>query len=69
MPLYEYRCTKCGLEFERIVFSTDKQRVTCPQCGASQTKRLLSVFSSGEASGRGPGTLTSSCGSSSGGFS
>ncbi len=33
MPLYPYRCTKCGYKFEKIQrFSAEPEKV-CPQCG------------------------------------
>ena len=34
MPLYEYRCRKCGHTFEKIesVNASDKKK--CPKCGA-----------------------------------
>ncbi len=46
MPLYEYECHKCGEKFEKLIFSTEKDEVKCPKCGSSETKRLLSSFSS-----------------------
>ncbi|MDY6838582.1 MAG: zinc ribbon domain-containing protein [Thermodesulfobacteriota bacterium] len=69
MPLYEFRCSKCGAEFEQIVFCADKEPVTCPTCGASDPERLLSVFSSGRVSGAGATSAASSCAPSGSGFS
>ncbi len=69
MPLYEYRCPKCKLEFERIVFTTDKESVPCPQCHAPNAERLLSVFSAGRTSGQAGSSPGSSCGPSPRGFS
>jgi putative FmdB family regulatory protein len=59
MPIYEYRCQKCGERFEdfRSIHASDDE-VVCPRCGATKPKRLLSAFSSpggGEESG---GNLT-----------
>jgi putative FmdB family regulatory protein len=46
MPIYEYRCTKCGNEFElRRPFSEVQTPALCPQCGASSEK-LISGFGS-----------------------
>jgi len=42
MPIYEYQCKKCHHCFELIVFSGDDEKTTCPECGHSQVKRLLS---------------------------
>jgi putative FmdB family regulatory protein len=33
MPLYEYKCKKCGHHFERIVKFSDKPMKKCPDCG------------------------------------
>lgn len=65
MPIFEFRCDKCGEEFERVVFASDEDQVACPQCGASETKKLMSVFSC-SAVGK---ETAASCGPSSGGFS
>lgn len=42
MPLYEYRCLKCGKRFERIQRFSDPPRSTCPQCGG-YAERLISA--------------------------
>ncbi|MGH7703888.1 MAG: FmdB family zinc ribbon protein [Gemmatimonadales bacterium] len=41
MPIYEYRCTGCGADFELLVRSGT--RVTCPTCRTSKVERLLSA--------------------------
>ena len=33
MPLYPYRCTKCGYQFEKIQNFTDQAEKECPECG------------------------------------
>lgn len=33
MPLYEYRCKKCGHIFEKIQKFSDKLVKKCPECG------------------------------------
>jgi len=33
MPLYEYRCKKCGHLFEKIQKFSDKLVKKCPECG------------------------------------
>ena len=30
MPIYEYKCSGCGEDFEKIVFGN--QEVNCPKC-------------------------------------
>ena len=42
MPLYEFCCSKCGNQFEQIVFASDKEPIECPRCGATKPERLLS---------------------------
>src|SRR5262244_288040 len=33
MPLYEYKCKKCGHRFEKIQKFSDKPVKKCPECG------------------------------------
>jgi putative FmdB family regulatory protein len=44
MPIYEYSCAKCEHHFEELVFS-QREKVTCPECGSAKVERALSVFS------------------------
>jgi putative FmdB family regulatory protein len=32
MPTYAYRCTSCGVEFDRFQKFTDKPLTRCPEC-------------------------------------
>lgn len=41
MPLYEYRCDKCGKDCELLV--RNESDVKCPQCGSVKLARQLSV--------------------------
>jgi putative FmdB family regulatory protein len=44
MPLYEYRCEKCGHQFERLVSIREAKRgQQCPSCGGEQVRKLMSV--------------------------
>ena len=45
MPTYEYRCGKCGHEFEREQRITEDPIKKCPSCGSSQATRLISATS------------------------
>ena len=42
MPLYEYRCEKCGSRIEKIQKFSDSPLTTCEKCGGKLT-RLLSA--------------------------
>ncbi len=43
MPIYEYACMECEEHFEELVRSQE-QAVACPQCGAGNVLKQLSVF-------------------------
>jgi len=50
MPIYEYRCSGCGEEFEVLVASR-KAKPACPQCASKKLERKFSTFA---AHGGGP---------------
>ncbi|KQC08650.1 MAG: hypothetical protein APR62_04265 [Smithella sp. SDB] len=57
MPFYEYRCRKCGKQFEKIVsISETNKKQICPYCGGKNTEKLISVFSAKVASTNGNST-------------
>lgn len=72
MPLYEYRCDKCGQEFEmNLRFSEADKLPACPKCKKPNAKKKISKVASFTVSGSGYGSSTSSssnssCNSSSG---
>ncbi|RLC32333.1 MAG: zinc ribbon domain-containing protein [Deltaproteobacteria bacterium] len=68
MPIYEFRCKKCGRVFEYLVFKSDEPHAPCPSCGADDAERIMSTFSSVSASPSTDIPASSTCGSS-GGFS
>ncbi len=43
MPIYEYRCSKCGKDFEMLILRRDEV-VSCPQCGALEVSKKMSLF-------------------------
>jgi putative FmdB family regulatory protein len=44
MPIFEYKCSACGGDFELLVRSdTD---LACPECGSSRIDKKFSVFAS-----------------------
>ena len=73
MPIYEYKCNKCGNIFEEITFSStdSSSKFQCPTCKSKDTCRLMSSFSCSSSGSNGELNegLSSSCGSSHGGFS
>ncbi|MDR1057843.1 MAG: zinc ribbon domain-containing protein [Coxiellaceae bacterium] len=42
MPIYEYKCKKCGYRFEQLQKVTDKPLSTCPKCKKTQLVKLVS---------------------------
>ncbi|MGQ9675135.1 MAG: FmdB family zinc ribbon protein [Chloroflexota bacterium] len=51
MPIYEYRCQRCGCKFEKLVRGTvNVVEVKCPDCGQTDVERLVSVFGVGGSS-------------------
>lgn len=43
MPIFEYRCGRCGHEFEKLVTGT-ATTVTCPECRSRKVVKKFSVF-------------------------
>lgn len=62
MPIYEYRCRKCGMIFEKIQrIGEGGEYLICPHCGAKNPDKILSTFSTkGEDSRSSCGTPGSS---------
>ena len=49
MPIYTFKCKKCGNEFELLVgISSSKMEQKCPKCGSKEIEKLLSSFSVGK---------------------
>ncbi len=47
MPIYEYQCPTCKERFEKLVRSSNAQlEVSCPACGGTGARRLVSTFAS-----------------------
>lgn len=47
MPIYEYKCTKCGYVFEAFQrMGADGSELNCPVCNAAKPKKLFSSFAS-----------------------
>ena len=45
MPIYEFHCKKCGINFE--ILCRDKDEIPkCPECKSTKTEKKLSMFGS-----------------------
>ncbi len=69
MPIYEYHCKACGLDFEKLVYGSNPA-VACEKCGSNKTEKLMSRFgmgksSSAPSSGSSSGSSCGGCSSSS----
>ena len=62
MPIYEYRCRKCGEDFEFLFRNREgKITVACPKCKSTRTQRLMSAFSGKIGNTAGGGASCGSC--------
>lgn len=60
MPIFEYKCQRCGKTFES--FSQRAGAITppvCPACGSKDAERIFSVFAGRVAGNGGCGTTSS----------
>lgn len=63
MPIYEYRCERCGHVFDKFVRSMSAAlEIECPRCHSKECRKSISLF--GTASTGGGDASTSSCASS-----
>ncbi len=66
MPIYEFKCLKCGHIFELLKLKKDSEKASmkCPECNAEEIERVLSVVSYVKApEGRKTKRTMKSCGS------
>jgi len=62
MPIFEYKCNKCGHTMEFLEKSGGKTKHVCEKCGSSDLHKLFSSFSVVE-SNKGTGSCpTGTCG-------
>ncbi|HEB93579.1 MAG TPA: zinc ribbon domain-containing protein [Gammaproteobacteria bacterium] len=43
MPIYEYQCTECGLEMEKLQKLSDDPLTDCPECGKPTLQKKVSA--------------------------
>lgn len=69
MPIYEYRCRKCGKVFETIQkVDEGGENLKCPSCGKKGPEKVMSCCFSSSKGSESTAAL-SSCGSGSSRFS
>ncbi len=40
MPIYTYRCSNCGVQFDKQQSFTDQSLLRCPECGKKALKKV-----------------------------
>ena len=58
MPIHDFRCNRCGHEFEGLSRPQDPP-VTCPKCASGDLEKLLSGFAVSSAESRAASALDS----------
>lgn len=48
MPIFEYKCSRCGYTMEFLEKPGGTKKHTCEQCQSSDLKKLLSGFAVGQ---------------------
>ncbi len=66
MPIFEFRCIKCGNVFEKLFVTRQEESIVyCPKCNADSPKRIISktnyIMGSSQDSGK-IKKITKSCG-------
>ncbi len=52
MAIYEFVCARCGRKFEELIMGDASAAVvSCPSCGGTEVKRLVSTFAYNGGSG------------------
>ena len=69
MPIYEYRCAKCGKRSSALLPRWDAPDPACPHCEARRLQRLVSTFATQRSEDAGDfGSDFDDAGSDDGGF-
>ena len=45
MPIYEYECLNCKIQFEKLQKISDLPITNCPECSNGKVKKLISATS------------------------
>ncbi len=43
MPIYDYKCQKCGQKVEIFQKTLTQKPVVCPDCGSTQMEKLITA--------------------------
>jgi len=43
MPIYEYRCSSCSFELEKLQRISEARLTDCPECGKPALRRVISA--------------------------
>ena len=41
MPIYDFRCSKCGHKFTLLTGMSERDKVVCQECGAKEVEQLI----------------------------
>ncbi|MGB7062532.1 MAG: zinc ribbon domain-containing protein [Candidatus Zixiibacteriota bacterium] len=53
MPIYEYKCRKCGHRFDVLQkMGEDGKELKCPKCGVDNPTKVFSTFASAGSSAK-----------------
>ncbi|MDD3654154.1 MAG: zinc ribbon domain-containing protein [Desulfotomaculaceae bacterium] len=64
MPIYEFRCVRCGNRFEKLCQQGDSgENIKCPDCSTTSTRRIMSSFCNPGGANNGNGLGCASCNS------
>ena len=46
MPIFEYKCQKCGSQFEHLVIPASTEEAACPKCKSTgkDLEQMISMF-------------------------
>lgn len=54
LPTYNFRCEKCGEQYEVFTSFSKIDTVTCPACGGTEKERIYKTAVQGPVAGCGP---------------